>query len=116
MTCNHAKINDSDRSDAANVDAADAHKSEKRVHNLTVDATQRNAGTSVILLTDLNTRQTGRQSSPDTYSVYTRIWTTEIPVLYCLHGSSPYVEKLKTVVEKLRVDVFLYIIIKYTIK
>ena len=76
MTCNHAKINDSDRSDAANVDAADAgveafrrvskladaHKSEKRVHNLTVDATQRNAGTSVILLT-------GRQSSPDTYSV-----------------------------------------------
>ena len=88
MTCNHAKINDSDRSDAANVDAADAgveffstpafrrvskladaHKSEKRVHNLTVDATQRNAGTSVILLTDLNTRQTGRQSSPDTYSV-----------------------------------------------
>ena len=24
MTCNHAKINDSDRSDAANVDAADA--------------------------------------------------------------------------------------------
>ena len=69
MTCNHAKINDSDPSDAANVDAADAHKSEKRVHNLTVDATQRNAGTSVILLTDLNTRQTGRQSSPDTYSV-----------------------------------------------
>ena len=89
MTCNHAKINDSDWSDAANVDAADAgveffstptfrrvstladaHKCEKRVHNnLTLDATQRNAGTSVILLTDLNTRQTGRQSSPDTYSV-----------------------------------------------
>ena len=95
MTCNHAKINDSDRSDAANVDAADAHKSEKRVHNLTVDATQRNAGTSVILLTDLNTRQTGRQSSPDI--LRTRIWTTETLVLYCLHGSSPYVEKLKTV-------------------
>ena len=72
MTCNHAKINDSDRSDAANVDAADAgveffstpafrrvstladaHKCEKRVHNLTLDATQRNAVTSVILLTDL---------------------------------------------------------------
>ena len=82
MTCNHAKINDSDWSDAANFDAADAgvdffstpafrrstlaaHKCEKRVHNLTLDATQRNAGTSVILLT----RQTGRQSSPDTYSV-----------------------------------------------
>ena len=88
MTCNHAKINYSDWSDAANVDAADAgveffsspafrrmstladvHKCEKRVHNLTLDATQCNAGTSVILLTGLNTRQTGRQSSPDTYSV-----------------------------------------------
>ena len=90
---------------------ADAHKSEKRVHNLTVGATERNAGTSVIilLLTDLNTRQTGTQSSPDTYILRSRIWTTEIPVLYCLHGSSPYVEKLKTVVEKLRVDGFLYI-------
>ena len=57
MTCNHAKINDSDWSDAANLDAADAgvefffnssvsssvdaHKCEKRVHNLTLDATQR---------------------------------------------------------------------------
>ena len=59
---NHAKINDSDWSDAANVDAADAGVeffstpafrrvtliSVKRVHNnLTLDATQRNAGTSV---------------------------------------------------------------------
>ena len=88
MTCNHAKINDSDWSDPTlqtltlptqdlnffstpafrRVSTlADAHKCEKRVHNLTLDATQRNAGTSVILLTDL--RQTGRQSSPDTYSV-----------------------------------------------
>ena len=86
MTCNHAKINDSDPTLQTTLPTqelnffstpafrrvsklADAHKSEKRVHNLTVDATQRNAGTSVILLTDLNTRQTGRQSSPDTYSV-----------------------------------------------
>ena len=70
MTCNHAKINDSDRSDAANVDAADAHKSEKRVHNLTVDATQRNAGTSVILLTDLKTLDKQEGSRHQTHTQY----------------------------------------------
>ena len=70
MTCNHAKINDSDRSDAANVDAADAHKSEKRVHNLTVDATQRNAGTSVILLTDLKTLDKQEGSRHQTHTPY----------------------------------------------
>ena len=67
MTCYHAKINDSDWSDAANVDAADAVEFQlqrfvQRVdacrRSLSVktcsqfDATQRNAGTSVILLTD----------------------------------------------------------------
>ena len=79
MTCNHSKIKYSDWSDAGTLTLptqelnfistpafrrvstlSDAHKCEKRVHNLTLDATQRNAGTSVILLTDLNTRQTGR--------------------------------------------------------
>ena len=61
MTCNHARENRTD----AGVEffstpafrrvskLANAHKSVKRLHNLTVDATQRNAATSVILLTDL---------------------------------------------------------------
>ena len=31
----------------------------------------------------------------------------EIPVVYSLYGPSPYVEKMKTLVEKLRVDGFL---------
>ena len=31
----------------------------------------------------------------------------EIPVVYCLYGPSLYVEKMKTLVEKLRVDGFL---------
>ena len=37
----------------------------------------------------------------------------EIPVV--LYGPSPYVEKMKTLVEKLRVDVF-FVDINYTIK
>ena len=39
----------------------------------------------------------------------------EITVVYCLYGPNPYIEKMKTLVEKLRVDIFLRII-KYTIK
>ena len=66
MTCNHAKINDSDWSDAANVvrqtqlnfnssvslsvDACRRSLSVKTCSQF--DATQRNAGTGVILLTD----------------------------------------------------------------
>ena len=54
-------------------------------------------------------------ASPGTYSVLG--YGLEIPVVYYLHEPSPYVEKMKrkTLVEKLRVDGFLWII-KYTIK